>query len=156
MRKNFSIMLHEEMATNHDIHLLTADLGYGLWDSIKIDYPDRFHDFGSSEQLMVGAAVGMAMENKLPICYSITPFLLYRPFEFIRNYINKEKIVVKLVGGGRNKDYGHLGFSHWAEDDIKILENFKNIEKIKPKTLTSQIFKDFINQENPSYINLSK
>ena len=48
MRKDFAKMLHDEMSTNHKIQLLTADLGYGLWDKIKIDYPDRFFDFGSS------------------------------------------------------------------------------------------------------------
>jgi transketolase len=51
------------------------------------------------------------------VVYSITPFVLYRPFEWIRNYLDHEKIPVKLVGGGRDKDYGYLGFSHWAEED---------------------------------------
>ena len=156
MRKKFSIMLHEAMATNHDIQLLTADLGYGLWDQIKIDYPDRFYDFGSSEQLMIGAAVGMSMEEKIPVCYSITPFLLYRPFEFIRNYINHEKMPVKLIGGGRNKDYGNLGFSHWAEDDLKILKNFKNIKTFKPDSLDKKILNSFLSKFEPAYLNLSK
>ena len=88
MRKKFSSKLHSEMSTNKDIVVLTGDLGYGLWDRIKIDYPDRFFNFGSSEQLMLGAACGMAMEGKIPVVYSITPFLLYRPFEFIRNYVS--------------------------------------------------------------------
>lgn len=156
MRKDFAKMLHDEMSTNHKIQLLTADLGYGLWDKIKIDYPDRFFDFGSSEQLMIGSAVGMSMEDKIPICYSITPFLLYRPFEFIRNYLNHEKSPVKLVGGGRDKDYGYLGFSHWAKEDVDILSNFSNIQTYKPKKLSKNIFLDFINNKKPSYINLSK
>jgi transketolase C-terminal domain/subunit len=56
---------------------------------------------------MIGAATGMAMEGKIPVVYSITPFLLYRPFVFLRNYLHHENIPVKLVGGGRNKDYGY-------------------------------------------------
>ena len=35
---------------------ITGDLGYGLWDRIKIDYPDRFYNVMSSEQLMVGGS----------------------------------------------------------------------------------------------------
>ena len=155
MRKQFSEMLHDAMSTNHDLQLLTADLGYGLWDRIKIDYPDRFFDFGSSEQLMIGSAVGMSMEGKIPVCYSITPFLLYRPFEFIRNYINHEKAIVKLVGGGRDRDYGYLGFSHWSEDDVDILSNFKNIEIFK-QDLDQNTFDDFIYSSSPSYMNLSR
>ena len=108
MRKHFSKLLHDKMAENEDIVLITGDLGYGLWDRIKIDYGDRFYNVGSSEQLMTGMAVGMAFEGKIPVVYSITPFLLYRPFELVRNYINHEKVPVKLVGGGRDKDYGHL------------------------------------------------
>ena len=73
MRKEFAKFLHNEMAINENIHLLTGDLGYGLWDKIKLDYPDRFHNVMSSEQLMLGAATGMAMEGKIPVVYSITP-----------------------------------------------------------------------------------
>ena len=39
MRKEFAKHLHDEMSFNEDIILLTGDLGYGLWDQIKIDYP---------------------------------------------------------------------------------------------------------------------
>jgi len=154
MRKLFAEKLHNEMAVNENIYLLTGDLGYGLWDRIKIDYPDRFINFLSSEQLMLGAACGMAMEGKLPVVYSITPFVLYRPFEWIRNYLDHELIPVKLVGGGRDKDYGYLGFSHWAEEDVDVLSNFKHIKKFKPETLTSDIFQSFLYNDCPSYLNL--
>ncbi len=98
MRKKFEQFLHAEMSTNKSIVLLTADLGYGLWDRIRIDYPHRFVNFGSAEQLMIGAACGMSRSGKIPFAYSITPFLLYRPYELIRNFLNKEKINVTLVG----------------------------------------------------------
>ena len=123
---------------------------------IKIDYPDRFINFLSSEQLMLGAACGMALEGKIPIVYSITPFLLYRPFEWIRNYLNHEQIPVKLVGGGRDRDYGYLGFSHWGEEDIDILSNFKNIQLIKPLELDWQILKTFLYNDKPTYLNLKR
>ena len=51
MRSNFAEMLHDEMALNDQIVLITGDLGYGLWDRIRIDYPDRFYNTLSSEQL---------------------------------------------------------------------------------------------------------
>ena len=109
MRKLFSQLLHKEMSRDERIVLITGDLGYGLWDRIRIDYPDRFYNVGSAEQLMVGTACGFAMEGMKPLCYSITPFLLYRPFELIRNYLDHEEIPVKLIGGGRDDDYGYLG-----------------------------------------------
>ena len=156
MRKQFAEFIHNEMSINEDIYILTGDLGYGLWDRIKIDYPDRFINFLSSEQLMLGSACGMALEGKIPVVYSITPFLLYRPFEWIRNYLDHEKIPVKLIGGGRNKDYGYLGFSHWAEKDIDILSNLKNIHLYKPNQLNYKIFNNFIYNKQPSYLNLKR
>jgi len=156
MRKQFAEFLHSEMSQNEDIHVLTGDLGYGLWDRIKIDYPDRFTNFLSSEQLMVGAACGMAMEGKVPVVYSITPFVLYRPFEWIRNYLDHERIPVKLVGGGRDKDYGYLGFSHWAEEDEQVMSVFKNIQFYKPKEFTKEVGLDLIYNNQPSYLNLSR
>ena len=151
MRKEFATFLHKEMSYNDNIVLLTGDLGYGLWDKIKIDYPDRFYNVMSSEQLMLGAAVGLAMEGFIPIVYSITPFAIYRPFELLRNYLHHERIPVKIVGGGRDKDYGYLGFSHWAEEDIKILSTLENIKLYKPKKATKLVYQDFLYNHEPSY-----
>ena len=159
MRKQFSELLHEMMAEDERIILLTGDLGYGLWDKIKIDYPSRFYNMGSSEQLMLGAAVGMAMEGRIPVVYSITSFLLYRPFEYIRNYLQHEKWPVKLIGGGRNKDYGYLGFSHWAEEDKQVMSCLPNIDCHWPvgidemRLLTKKALTD---TSGPSYLNLRR
>ena len=105
---------------------------------------------------MLGSACGMALEGKIPVVYSITPFLLYRPFEWIRNYLDHEKIPVKLIGGGRDKDYGYLGFSHWAEEDIDILSNLKNIHLLKPNQLNYKTFNNFIYNQQPSYLSLKR
>jgi transketolase len=142
------------MNKNEKIFLLTGDLGFGLFDDIRKDFPNRFINVGSCEQLMIGLAVGLSYEGWIPLCYSITPFLLYRPFEFIRNYLNHELANVKLVGGGRNKDYKNLGFSHWAEDDVKIISSLDNIKIYKPEKMSLEIFNEFIYNNKPSYINL--
>lgn len=161
MRKIFAEALLKEMSHEHGgerFILITADMGYGLWDTVRRVYPNSFYNVGSAEQLMIGAAAGIAMEGKVPICYSITSFLLYRPFEFIRNFLNHEKLPIKLVGGGRNKDYGYLGFTHWAEEDLDIIRQLKNIRTFKPadeETLLN-IIPEFLYCEDPCYLNLSK
>jgi transketolase len=94
----------EEMTTNSKIYLLTADIGYGILDPLRAKFPDRVINVGSSESLMIGIALGFAYEGRIPICYTITPFLIYRPFEMLRNYVNYEKTPIKLVGCGRDKD----------------------------------------------------
>jgi len=159
MRKLFAQIVLEEMSKNGKFVFLTADMGYGLWDEVRDKHSNRFFNVGAAEQLMIGAAAGMAMEGKIPICYSITPFAIYRPFEFIRNFMNHEKLPIKIAGGGRDKDYGHLGFSHWAEEDIDVLSVLKNIHCYKPDpkdSMLQTIFRDAINSPHPSYINLVK
>ena len=154
MRHQFVSCLIEEMRKNDKIFVLTGDLGYGLFDDLKQEFPNRFVNVGSCEQLMIGMAVGMSYEGWIPICYSITPFVIYRPFEFIRNYLDHEMANVKLVGGGRNKDYHNLGFSHQAEDDMEIMKTFKNIESFKPNNLSEELIRLFLYNGRPSYINL--
>jgi transketolase C-terminal domain/subunit len=61
---------------------------------------------------------------------------------------------VKLVGGGRDKDYHNLGFSHQAEDDVEIMKTLKNIQVFKPNEVTNDIVTDFLYNDAPSYINL--
>ena len=91
MRGWFAYYLHKQMSKNNKIWIITGDLGYKMWDQIRIDFPDRFINTGAAEQAMMGIACGLALEGKIPIVYSISTFLLYRPFETIRNYINQEK-----------------------------------------------------------------
>src|SRR6266436_5582720 len=102
---------------------------------------------------MMGIAVGLALEGKIPFVYSITTFLLYRPFETIRNYINYEKIPVRLVASGRGRDYSHDGISHWADEEKQVLAIFKNIKAVwpeKPEEIPS-LLKKMINLNQPWY-----
>ena len=152
MRREFAKQLFELMEKDEDIVLITPDLGYGMLDKIRDAFPDRFYNVGAAEMVAMGMAVGMALKNKIPIVYSITPFLLYRPFEVIRNYINYENIPVIMVGAGRNNDY-KAGISHDATDH-EILKQFKNINFIVPE-------KDFnlakiIYLKQPTYLNLKR
>jgi len=105
---------------------------------------------------MVGMATGLALDGKIPVCYSITPFVIFRPYELLRNFLDHESIPVKLVGSGRDKDYGYLGFSHWGEEDIKVMSIFNNIQLMKPKTINLKTLKTFLYSEKPTYINLKR
>jgi transketolase len=90
MRNTFAQLINKEMQSNERIRLITADLGYGILDIVRMYNADKFYNVGAAEQLMVGAAVGMAHEGLIPVCYSMSSFVLYRPFEILRNYLNHE------------------------------------------------------------------
>lgn len=158
MKGWFVYELHKQMKKNKKIWVVVGDLGYKMFDHIKRDFPDRFINVGASEQAMVGISVGLALEGKIPIAYSITPFVLYRPFETVRNYINYESIPVKLIGSGRNKDYLDHGLCHWAEEDKKIMKILKNIEAKWPEDLNEipSLVAKMIQNNKPWYVNLKR
>lgn len=150
MREQFFSQLHELMSTDERIIFITGDLGYFFADRIRNDFPDRFFNVGAAEQAMMGIGIGMALQGKVPFVYSITPFLLFRPFEAIRNYLDYEQIPVILVGSGRDKDYLADGPSHWADDDLIYL----------PEGIVSyreyDSLKQIVDRKEPSYINLRR
>ena len=158
MRGWFAYELYKHMAKDERIYLITGDLGYGMLDYIKKDFPKRFINVGAAEQSLLGIGIGLALEGKIPIIYSITTFLLYRPFETIRNYVDYEKIPVKLIGSGRDKDYAHDGISHWALEDRKILKIFKNIEAEWPESMKEipKMVSEMIKSKSPGYVNLKR
>jgi len=158
MRNTFAKLLHNEMYLNTNLRLITADLGYGILDNIKRDHWEVFYNVGAAEQLMAGVAVGMAQEGLTPVCYSMSSFVLYRPFEILRNYLNHEGSNVKLVGSGRDQDYEHDGISHWAHDDEAVLASLPNIKIYKPADIEelNTMFPEFINSTGPAYLNLKR
>lgn len=158
MRKLFVSELYKQMKNNKNIWLLTGDVGFGVLDDIKRDFPDRFINCGASESAMMDIGIGLAMSGKIPFVYTITPFLVFRAFESIRNYVNREKCPVKLVAIGRNRDYGKDGFSHWADDVNDFLVNFKNIKFLTPigEEQVKATVNIAITNGEPTYISLSR
>ena len=72
----------------------------------------------------------MALDGLKPWVYTITPFLIERPFEQIKLDIDQQKANVKLVGFA---DYPKLGPTHAELDAKKSMSLFKNIKSYFPK-----------------------
>jgi transketolase C-terminal domain/subunit len=153
MRRKFASGLYELMKKDKNIILIAVDLGYGAFDKIRDEMPEQFFNPGAAEQVAVTMAVGMALQGRIPVVYTITPFLIFRPFEAIRNYLDHESIPVILVGSGRGKDYAHEGFSHDASDH-EILKQFKNIQFIAPENDFN--LSEIIYSGKPTYLNLKR
>lgn len=157
-RGYFSKALYRAMAENDRIWLVTADLGFGVLDPMRDDFDERFLNTGASEQVAMGICVGLALEGKIPFLYSITSFLLYRPFEWIRNYLNHEQIPVKLVGSGFGDDYKHDGFTHHTYDAKRTLALFPCIQTFFPDTKEQvpDYLKKMIENDLPSFLCLRR
>jgi transketolase len=95
-------------------------------------FPGRFINVGVAEQNMVGVATGLADAGFLPFIYSIAPFAVLRPFEFIRNGPVLHRLPVRIVGVGGGFDYGLAGPSHHALEDVGALRMLPGLTLIAP------------------------
>jgi transketolase len=142
------------------VALLLGDVGYGVFDKVREKFPGWVINCGAAEHTMLAMAVGMAIEKRMIVfAYTITPFLLWRGAEVIRNYIHHEEIPVKLVGSGRWREYEKDGYSHCCLEDIDLLRDlFYNIETYRPqkKEDIPKMFQDMVTNGKPSYMNLSR
>lgn len=160
MKKQFFDTMLDIMRKNPKVFLIFIDLGYPRVEEFLKEFPDRAFTTGASEQTAMDMAVGIAYSGFIPVVYSITPFLLYRPFETIRTLINHEKLNVKLVGAGRGSDYSHEdGYSHDASDDRYVFEKLlSNFGRMWP-TNTDQVkecVEYLVNSDGPQYLNLRR
>jgi len=132
MRKAFVQALTELAARDPRILLLTADLGYLALEPFADAYPGRFFNVGVAEQNMVGLATGLAEAGFIPFVYSITPFAVLRPYEFIRNGPIQHRLPVRIVGVGGGLDYGTNGLSHYGLEDIAVMRAQPGLTVIAP------------------------
>jgi transketolase len=100
--------------------LLYGDVGGQFLDSWKESLPTRTINMMPSEQNMILVAAGLAQSGFKPFCYSIIPFLIYRPFEMIRIYMGHQELPIRLVGIGTGRSYGDAGYTHWSGNDDTV------------------------------------
>jgi transketolase len=122
-----------ELAREHDnIFLLTADLGFKLFDEFRNEFPDRFINVGVAEQNLIGIGAGLSLSGKNVYCYSMIPFLIMRALEFVRVDLCYQNLNVKLIGVGGGLTYGLEGMTHHAIEDIAIARALPNLAVSAP------------------------
>jgi len=132
MRKAFVETLTELASRDPRILLLTGDLGYMALEPFADTCPGQFFNVGVAEQNMVGVATGLAEAGFIPFVYSIVPFAVLRPYEFIRNGPIQHRLPVRIVGVGGGLEYGPNGLSHYGLEDVAVLRAQPGIAVIAP------------------------
>ena len=92
MRRRFGEIITKLADENDDIFVIVADIGYRVFDDFRDKYPARFINMGICEQSIISVASGMALEGLQPWVYTITPFLIERPFEQIKLDIDQQNV----------------------------------------------------------------
>lgn len=158
MRESFFKVLVNSAQARKDIYLLTADLGFKLFDPFRAQFPERFFDIGVAESNMIGIASGLSLCGKNVYCYSITPFLTMRAYEQIRINIAYQKLNVKLIGVGGGLTYGLEGFTHFGLEDFSLMRSLPNMNVVVPSDISEAqcLAKISSEHEGPLYIRLGR
>ena len=122
-----------ELARNRpEIVGLTADLAkYTDLHIFAQAFPDRFYQMGMAEQLLIGAAAGMAHEGFMPFATTYAVFASRRAYDFICQAIAEENLNVKIVCALPGLTTGY-GPSHQATEDLAIFRGMPNLTIIDP------------------------
>jgi transketolase len=132
MRKEFSQWIEQFGRREERCIFLTGDLGFAALENVQAALGPRFVNMGVCEQNMVSVAAGLAQQGLLPLCYSIAPFAVFRPYEQIRLDVALHGMPVKIVGNGGGYGYGIMGASHHALEDLAVLSCLPNFHCVVP------------------------
>ncbi|MDP8266378.1 MAG: transketolase [Candidatus Aceula meridiana] len=137
------------------IVLLVCDMGFGVVDDFKKEFPERIFNFGMMEQATVGIASGMAASGLIPVVYSIVNFLAFRALEQIRNDVVNQNLNVKFIATGVDNYFRFLGISHCCGKDDKALMKIVGLKVYDPykgKPNFSKMVKQWMKSREPGYL----
>lgn len=111
---------------------LSADLAkYTDMHIFRDRHPERFFQMGMAEQLLFGAAAGMAEVGLVPFASTYSVFAARRAYDFICLDIAEPHLNVNVVGGLPGLTTGY-GPSHQATEDVAIFRAMPNLTIVDP------------------------
>jgi len=117
----------------HPVVAGSADLKYsnGL-NRFAERYPDRYLQFGISEQNMVSAAAGMATTGVMPFVATFASFIGLLACEQIRMDVAYCALPVRMIGHHTGIAMGFYGTSHHATEDIGTMRSIADLTIVSP------------------------
>ena len=138
--------------------LIICDVGFSLIEEFQEKFPDRFFNFGVTEQSTMVIAAALALAGFKPYVYSMINFVVFRPYEMVRNAVCMHKANVKIIGVSGVQKYKFYGFSHnmiTNNEDKEVLKHLP-ITIYTPKTekeIRTALIKSY-KDKKPTYIRL--
>lgn len=152
-------ILAELADEGHPVVAGTADLKYsnGLV-CFQERHPERFVQFGVSEQNMVSAAAGMATLGLRPYVATFASFLALLCCEQIRTDVAYPRLPVRLIGHHAGITLGFYGTSHHATEDLAITRSMANLVVIAPADTAqlSAALRGTVDMPDPIYFRIGR
>jgi len=135
---------------------LTADLGkYTDMHIFAKAFPERFFQMGMAEQLLIGAATGMAQTGLVPFASTYSVFAARRAYDFLCLDAAEPNLNVNIVGGLPGLTTGY-GPSHQATEDMAIFRGMPNLTIVDPcdSVDIEQAVPQLAASDGPTYLRL--
>lgn len=161
-RKAFLETLTKLAERDSRVCLIIGDVGFSFVEGYKERFPNQFINVGALEQTMMGVATGMARAGWKPYVYTMINFIVFRPYEQVRNDIAYGNANVKLFGVEGGEAYQFLGHSHNIEqygttkEDQMLMDNLPNMNTYYPKEenqVVKYMMKEY-DRQGPSYMRI--
>lgn len=156
MRNSVANEIKKLAKIDESLFVIAGDAGLGVWDDFNTS--KQFINPGVNEQLDIGFGAGLALMGHKVIYYNIAPFVIMRPYEFVRNDICYQKLPMILIGTGSGITYAPAGVTHYVVEDITLASTMPNLDIFSPADPIEAVecFKYAYKSKKPSYIRIAK
>src|SRR5579875_123685 len=155
MRQQMVQTLSELLETDERLTLVLGDISVEAFNAAL--HSERIINVGIMEQTMTSVAAGMALEGFIPVLHSITPFLVERPFEQIKDDFCYQELGGNFISTGASYDYSTEGMTHHGPGDVQILRSLPGMQIAVPGTAGEfdRLFRESYANGSPTYYRLS-
>jgi transketolase len=151
--------LAELVEEGHPLVACTADLKHSNgFVRFEERFPERFFQFGISEQNMVSAAAGLATTGFTPYVATFASFLALLCCEQIRTDLAYTGLPVRLIGHHSGITLGFYGTSHHATEDLAIMRSIAGLGVVAPADTTAlaAALRATVDHEGPLYFRIGR
>ncbi|MEU2062926.1 transketolase [Streptomyces sp. NPDC013455] len=122
MRDRFAPVVSRLLDEDPRVAVVLAEIGRDGFTEAERRHPDRVINVGIREQLLVGAAAGLALTGLRPVVHTFASFLVERPFEQVKLDLGHQDTGAVLVSAAASFDWPAGGFTHMAPGDVALLD----------------------------------
>lgn len=132
MRQTCLNAVHELARADERVVFVGSDLGAGVLQKFREEFPERFFMEGVSEAAVVGMAAGLSLEGRIVYVNTLAVFLTRRVLEQVALDVCLHNLRVRFIGNGGGMVYAPLGPTHMATDDIALMRALPNMTIVAP------------------------
>ncbi|MFG2602892.1 transketolase family protein [Streptomyces sp. NPDC048514] len=122
MRDRFAPVVSRLLDEDPRVAVVLAEIGLDGFREAGRRHPERVINVGIREQLLVGAAAGLALTGLRPVVHTFASFLVERPFEQVKLDLGHQDTGAVLVSAAASFDWPAGGHTHMAPGDVALLD----------------------------------